>query len=155
MYGLVAALGHNESALLFALLRASSQGVILPERQKTLCLHRDPCIFPTRFLIHFVNRLPLPSPSVMLAANCSENLSVTDTLSTWSAVRQARGERLQIWHWAHKHTFTERERERERKTSLTTAQVQARKKINKRALLYESEISQTKACLIVSLKLTA
>lgn len=56
----VAVLGHNESALLFALLWALSQGVILPERQKTLCLCRDPCIFPTHFLIHFVNCLAPP-----------------------------------------------------------------------------------------------
>lgn len=60
MYCHVVALGHNESVLLFALLRALSQGVILPERQKTLCLRRDPCIFLTRFLIHFVNCLSPP-----------------------------------------------------------------------------------------------
>lgn len=163
MYYHVAALGHNESALLFVSLQALSQGGILPERQKTLCLHRDPCIFPARFLIHFVNCLSPPlSPSVMLAVNRSENLSVTDTFGTWSAVRQAWGERLQIWHWAHKHTYTHTCARRE--TAITgycsgpsrkTKTNHRKKPSRKRVLLCKSENLQTKkAYLMVLLKST-
>lgn len=111
IYCYVATLGHRECALLFASWWALSQGVILPERQKTLCLRRDPA--SSRHVSSYIlwTVFPLPSPSVMWAVNCTENLSVTDTFSTWSAVRQAWGERLQIWHWAHKHTHTHREGE--------------------------------------------
>lgn len=123
IYCYAATLGHSECALLFASGWALSQGVILPERQKTLCLRRDPASSQhiSSYILWTV--FPLPSPSVMWAVNCTENLSVTDTFSTWSAVRQAWGERLQIWHWAHKHTHTHTHREKQ--PSLATAHVQA------------------------------
>lgn len=59
IYCYAATLGHSECALLFASGWALSQGVILPERQKTLSAQRS-CIFPTHFLIHFVNCLSPP-----------------------------------------------------------------------------------------------
>lgn len=152
IYCYVATLGYSECALLFASRWALSQGVILPERQKTLCLRRDPA--SSRHVSSYIlwTVFPLPSPSVMWAVNCTENLSVTDTFSTWSAVRQAWGERLQIWHWAHKHTHRERERNShcwlllmsKHGINNKTHQHPPKKNLRERVLLYKSEILQTK-----------
>lgn len=112
MYCHIAALRHNEAALLFASLWALSQGVILPERQKTLCLRRDPCIFPTCFLIHFVNCLSPPlslcyvSCELQWKSVCDRHfryLVSCQTSMRWKTSNMALGSQTRV------HAHTERE----------------------------------------------
>lgn len=110
MYCHVAALGHNESALLFALLRALSQGGILPERQRHSVCAEIPA--SSRHVSSYIvwTVFPLPSPSVMLAVNCSEK-SVCDrhlrylvscqTSTRWKTSNMALG--------LHTHTHTQKQ----------------------------------------------
>lgn len=110
MYCHVAALGHNESALLFALLRAPSQGGILPERQRHSVCAEIPA--SSRHVSSYIvwTVFPLPSPSVMVAANCSEK-SVCDRhlLYLVSCQTSTRWKTSNMVLDSHTHTHTHSE----------------------------------------------